>query len=158
MALITDQIVTRCMGALRLPDVAGTQRTRVLDTLNEVYRDIMAKYQWYWLLKRGLFNTTAMVVRGTINVEAGNTQATLSAPPAISLTNGKLVIASNVSDSATYRIANSTTTFSTISLDAAFTNATAASQSYTVYFDEYSLATDSGRILWMKRYGFTRKL
>ena len=158
MALTTANILTRCMNSLRLPESNATQQTRVLDILNEVYRDIMAKYTWYWLVKRSQFNTTEKYVSGTINVEAGNTQATLSAPPSRALTAGKLYLPGNASDSATYRVANSATTFSTLSLDAAYTGPTAASQSFRVYFDEYSLATDSGRILFMKRYGFTQRL
>ncbi len=158
MALTTAQILTRVMNSLRLPESNATQQTRVLDILNEVYRDIMAKYTWYWLVKRQVFNTTAKLTSGTINLEAGNTQATLSAPPGAVLTNRKLVIASNASDSATYRIENSLATFSTISLDAGYTGQTQASASYTIYADEYSLATDSGRVLFMKRFGFTQKL
>lgn len=158
MALTTANILTRCMNSLRLPETNATQQTRVLDILNEVYRDIMAKYTWYWLVKRGQFNTTAKYVSGTINVEEGNTQATLSAPPGASLINRKLYVPGNASDSATYRIADNLSTFSTISLDAAYTGQTAASQSYRIYTDEYSLATDSGRMLFMKRYGFTKKL
>ena len=59
MALTTANILTRVMNSLRLPESNATQQTRVLDILNEVYRDIMAKYTWYWLVKRQVFNTTA---------------------------------------------------------------------------------------------------
>ena len=158
MALTTGNILTRCMNSLRLPESNTTQQTRVLDILNEVYRDIMAKYTWYWLVKRQTFNTTAKFTTGTINVEAGNTQATLSAAPGVSLTGRKLYIPGNASDSATYRIKDSLSTFSTFSMEAGYTGPTAASQSYRIYTDEYSLATDSGRVLFMQRAGFTQKL
>ena len=158
MALTTANILTRAMNSLRLPESNTTQQTRVLDILNEVYRDIMAKYTWYWLVKRGEFNTTAKVTSGTINVGAGNTEATLSAAPGVSLTGRKLVVPGNASDSATYRVTDSLPTFSTLSLDLAYTGPTAASQSYRVYTDEYSLATDCGRMLFMKRFGVTQKL
>jgi len=158
MALTTANILTRCMNSLRLPESNTTQQTRVLDILNEVYRDIMAKYTWYWLVKRQVFNTTAKFTSGTIDVEAGNTQATLSAAPGVSLTGRKLYIPGNASDSATYRITDSLSTFSTLSLDAAYTGPNGASESYRVYTDEYSLATDCGRVLFMKRYGFTQRL
>ncbi len=158
MALTTGQILTRCMNALRLPDTAGTQQTRVLDTLNEVYRDILAKYTWYWLVKRQVFNTTAKVTTGTVNLTAASTSGTLSVASTASYTDRKLVVPTNASDSAVYRIADNTSGFSTFSLDAGFTNATAASVSYTIYADEYNLATDCGRVLFMKRFGFTQRL
>jgi hypothetical protein len=158
MPLSTAQILTRCMNSLRLPESNTTQQTRVLDILNEVYRDILAKYTWYWLVKRQVFNTTAKVTTGTIDVASGNAQATLSASPGVVLTGRKLVIPSNASDSATYRVSDSMATFSTLSLDAAYTGQTEASASYRLYTDEYSLATDSGRVLFVKRFGFTQKL
>src|SRR3990167_8791736 len=158
MALTTANILTRCMNALRLPESNTTQQTRVLDILNEVYRDIMAKYTWYWLVKRQVFNTTAKYTSGTIDLELGNTQATLSAAPGIVLTRRKILIPANASDSATYRITDSLSTFSTISLDAGYTGTTVASTSFSIYADEYDLATDCGRVLFMKRYGFTQRL
>ena len=158
MALTTANVLTRCMNALRLPESNATQQTRVLDILNEVYRDIMAKYTWYWLVKRQVFNTTAKYTSGTIDLGLGNTEATLSAPPGIVLTRRKLVVPANASDSATYRITDSLGAFSTISLDAGYTGTTVASASFSIYADEYDLATDCGRVLFMKRYGFTQKL
>jgi hypothetical protein len=158
MALSTAQILTRIMNSLRLPESNTTQQTRVLDILNEVYRDILAKYAWYWLVKRQVFNTTAKVTTGTIDLTADSTTAILSAPPGVSLAGRKLLVPSNSEDAATYRIATSVSTSSSITLDAAYTGATAASQSYSVYADEYNLATDCGRVLFAKRYGYTQKL
>ena len=158
MALTTANILTRVMNSLRLPESNTTQQTRVLDILNEVYRDIMAKYTWYWLVKRQTFNTVAKYTSGTINLELGNTQATLSAAPGAVLTNRKVVVPANASDSATYRITDSLGTFSTISLQAGYTGTTVASASFSIYADEYNLATDCGRVLFMQRYGFTQKL
>jgi len=158
MALTTAQILTRCMNSLRLPESNTTQQTRVLDILNEVYRDILAKYTWFWLVKRQVFNTTAKVTTGTIDLTGGSTTAILSAPPSEDLTGRKLLVPSNSEDAATYRIASASTASSAITLDAAYTGSSAASQSYGVYQDEYSLATDCGRVLFMKRYGFTSKL
>ena len=158
MALTTANILTRVMNSLRLPESNATQQTRVLDILNEVYRDIMAKYTWYWLVKRQVFNTTAKFTSGTIDLGLGNIEATLSAAPGVSLIRRKLVVPANASDSATYRITDSLSTFSTISLDAGYTGTTVASTSFSIYADEYDLATDCGRVLFMKRYGFTQKL
>ena len=158
MALTTANILTRVMNSLRLPESNATQQTRVLDILNEVYRDIMAKYTWYWLVKRQVFNTTAKFTSGTIDLGLGNIEATLSAAPGVSLIRRKLVVPANASDSATYRITDSLSTFSTISLDAGYTGTTVASTSFSIYADEYDLATDCGRVLFMKRYGFTQRL
>ncbi len=158
MAQTTANLMTQIMGDLRLPESNTTQFTRVLAILNGVYRDIMAKYTWYWLVKRQVFNTTAKVTTGTVDVTFGGTLATLSVASTGSYTNRKLVVQSGATDSAVYRIADNTSGFSTFSLDAGYTNATAASVSYSIFTDEYSLATDCGRVLFAKRFGFTQRL
>ena len=160
MALTTAQIMTRCMNSLRMPDTSGSEQyTRVLGILNEVYRDIMAKYNWYWLWKRQIFNTTAKFSSGTITLTADSTFATISAPPTgISLVGRKMIVPGNASDSgAVFRVATHAANSNEVQFDAAYTGQTLASTSFDMYVDEYSFATDCGRILFMSRFGFSNK-
>src|SRR5262245_56474487 len=100
MALTTTNMMTRVMNAMRLPDTPSSEQyTRVLGVMNIVYRDILGKYRWRWLLKRQVFNTTAKYDSGNISVTAGSIYATLSAPAASSLLGRKLIPDGSASDS-----------------------------------------------------------
>ena len=159
MALSTNDILTRCLQELRVPSssLVSDQALRVLAIINEVYRDIMAKYTWYWLVKRQQFNTLPKHTSGNITMRDSSFAATLSLA-ANSLVGRKLVV-SNASDSgAVYRIATHASSSTNLFLDLAYTGPTAASVSYNIYQDEYSLATDCGRVLFMRQFGYARKL
>lgn len=157
MALTTTDLMTRLCNNVRIPNSPSSEQySRLLAILNEVYRDIMGKYVWRWLLKRQVFNTVIKYNAGTITLTANSTFATLSGPATDSMVNRKLIVPSNASDSgAVYRIATHAANTSQIQFDAAYTGQTLASTSYNIYQDEYSLATDCARVMFLTRFGFT---
>jgi hypothetical protein len=157
MALTTTDVMTRVMNNLRLPNTVGSEQyNRVLAILNEVYREILGKYVWRFLLKRLVFNTTPRYDAGTLTLTYNSTYATLSGPAVSSLLNRKVIIGGQASDSgAVYRIASHSANTSEIQFDAAYTGASLASTSYEIYQDEYNLATDCARVMFMTRFGFT---
>jgi hypothetical protein len=156
MALTTTQCMTRVMNALRLPDTPSSEQyARVLALMNIVYRDIMGKYVWKWLEKRETFNTVAKYTSGTIDLTADSTFATLSAPSSVSLVGRKLTSPTSATDSnAVYRISTHAAGTSEIQFEGAYTGASQASVSFNIYKDEYPLATDSARVLFMSRFGW----
>lgn len=159
MALTTANVMTRIMNALRLPDTPGSEQyTRALGLLNIVYRDIMGKYVWFWLVKRQTFNTTAKYTSGTITLTASSTYATLSGPSTESLVGRKLVMPGSASDSfAVYRISTHSAGTSELQFEGAYTGQSLASSSFNIYKDEYLFATDCSSVLFMSRFGFQDK-
>ncbi len=157
MALTTTDCMTRIMNNLRLPNTPSSEQySRVLAIMNEVYREILGKYVWRFLLKRQVFNTVPKYESGTITLTANSSFATLSGPATDSFVNRKLLISGQASDSgAVYRIATHAANTSQIQLDAAYTGASLASTSFHIYQDEYSLATDCARVMFLTRFGFT---
>src|SRR2546425_13106606 len=80
--LTYSQIETRVMNALRIPTSNATEQTKVQALINEVYRDIYVKSDFWFFLKRGAVNTAAKYVTGTANVANLSTAGTLSSAPA----------------------------------------------------------------------------
>lgn len=151
------QIETRVMNSLRLSTTNATEQAKVQNLINEVYRDIAAKNDWFWLLKRTVINTQAKVMAGTANVTLGSTQVTLSVVPAVDITGYVLLVPGDVNDAdAVYRVASIAGVVAT--LDAAYTGITNTAAAYRAYRDVYTLPVDTSKVLNVKRYGFVLPL
>src|SRR3990167_10760845 len=83
MATLTySEIETRVMNELRIPTSDTTQKTRVQNIINLVFRDIAARNPtWYWLRKRQIINIATAFEAGTASVTPGVTLVTLTIAP-----------------------------------------------------------------------------
>src|SRR2546425_6531767 len=148
------QIETRVLNSLRIPTSNATEQTKVQALINEVYRDIWVKQDWWWALKRGVVNTAAKYVTGTANVANLSTAVTLSSAPAAGLGSfvGRvfMVIGDTVDNNAVYRIATHAAGGAALTLDAAFTGATNTAASFRIYQDTLSLPGDVGKLVKVK--------
>lgn len=156
MATLTyTDIQTRVMNKLRIPTSNTTEATKVAAMINEVYRTIAAKQDWWWLVKRTVINTSDDVSTGTVSVTNNSTAITFSSAPATSVAGFVLLVPGNTLDSgAVYRIATHTAAATAATLDAAYTGATNTAIAYNVYRDQYDLPSDFGKPLWIKRFGY----
>lgn len=159
MATLTyTDLQTRVMNRIRIPTTNTTQATIVQGIINDVYREIYAMNDWWWLEKSQVINTVNDYLTGTVAVTNGSTAVTLSAAPAGGLgsfADRVLLITGDTTDaSAVYRISAHTAGSVGMTLDANFTGTTATAASYNIYQDSYDLASDVGKILRVKRYGF----
>jgi hypothetical protein len=157
--LTFTDIETRCMNELRLNTANTVDKAKVDAVINMVYRDIYVKCDWWFLRKRAITNTLAKYTTGTILVTNGSTSVTLSSAPAVGLgsfAGGKLTVIGDTNDnSAVYRISSHTAGTTAITLDAAFTGADSTAATYRIYFDEYTLSSDVGKILKATVFGQT---
>jgi hypothetical protein len=151
--LTFSQITTRVMNQLRIPVTNATEGAKIQAMLNEVYRDICAKRDWSWLVKRTVINTRPKYTAGTISVTNQTTAVVLSSSPgALNFVGGELIIPGASQDAlAVYRVANHVGT--AITLDALFTDATNTAAGFRLYFDSYPLPDDTNKVLNVKRYG-----
>ena len=150
--LTYTQIETRVLNQIRIPVTNVTEQAKVAALINEVYRDIYVKEDWWWLWKRTVINTAAKISAGTVNIANGSTAITFSSAPGL-VTGDVLIIQGDVNDfGAVYRIA-STGVGGAQTLDAAATAATNVAAGYRMYQDSYSLPLDCGKVLLVKRYG-----
>ena len=71
MASLThSDLLTRCANALRIPTSNTTETAKVTALMNEVYRDIGARYPaWWWRRKRQ--TVTYRITSGTGNLGDG---------------------------------------------------------------------------------------
>ena len=72
-----DDIMVRVMNSLRLRVDNTTEYAKVAAVVNEVYRDIAAKQDWWWLIKRWS-TLTSDNLTGTISVSRGSSGFTLT--------------------------------------------------------------------------------
>ena len=144
------------MNQLRIPVSNTTEQTKVAALINEIYRDIGAKYpNWWWLRKRSTIATVNDITTGTVDVTNNSTGITFSSAPAPDLDGRVFLVTGNTLDSgAVYRISAHTAGAAAATLDAVYTGATDTAASYHVYGDSYSLPTDLKDVLFIKRYGF----
>lgn len=150
--LTYTNIETRVMNQLRIPVTNTTEQAKVAAVINEVYRDLWVKEDWWWLVKRTVINTVAKITAGTVNVLNGSTALTFTTAPGL-VTGFVLTIQGDSNDSgAVYRIA-STGTGTSQTLDAAATATSNTVAGYRLYQDSYSLPIDCGKVLLVKRYG-----
>jgi hypothetical protein len=150
--LTYTDIETRVLNQLRIPTSNATEQAKVAAVINEVYRDLYVKEDWWWLIKRTVVNTVAKITAGTVNVSNGSTALTFTNAPGL-VTGYVLMVQGDSNDSgAVYRIA-STGTGASQTLDAAATATSNTVAGYRLYQDSYSLPTDCGKVLLVKRYG-----
>ncbi len=121
--LTIDQITTRVMNQLRIPVSNTTEQTKVLALINEVYRDLYVKFDWWFLLKRAVVNTVAKIDTGTVSVTLGSTALTFSSAPGL-ITHYSFLTPGGGPDFGAVYIVASTGTGTTQALDAAYTNTT----------------------------------
>jgi len=165
MATLTfSDLSDRVMHALRIPTSDSTQASRIAELINTVYRDIGAKYRWWWWRQaREVINTATPFgpVHGTVTVTYGSTAITFSETPKSefgSFLNRSLRVDGTASDSgAVYRIATHATGMATAVLDAPYTNPSTAS-TFFLAADRYDLAADCGSVRFVQRFGYQTPL
>lgn len=150
--LTIDQITTRVMNQLRIPTTNTLEQTKVLAVINEVYRDLYVKYDWWFLLKRAVINTVAKIDTGTVSATLGSASLTFSTATGLVQHYSFTTPASNPDFGAVY-IITSTGTGTAQTLDAAYTGTTSTEASYRLYKDRLPLPADTGKVLWVKRFG-----
>lgn len=158
--LTYSDIQTRVANALRIPTTNTTEMAKIAGVINAVYRDIAAKQDWWWLLKRSVINTAAKVTDGTLNLTAASTSFTFSVAPQrnavnVSVALNRVVIPGQANDTlAVYMVTSSHTAGLTAAqFDAAYTDVTSTAAAYRLYQDAYDLPTDCGKVMNVMRYG-----
>lgn len=151
---LTD-IATRVMNNLRMPVSNTTELAKVTAVINEVYRDICAKSDWWWLIKRTVINTRAKIDTGTVSVTLGSTSITFSSAPTIDVTGYTFMVPGGAQDSGVvYRIGSHVAASTAALLDAEYTNATNTIAGYKLYRDSFTLPVDCGKVMNVKRFGY----
>src|SRR5216683_2667573 len=148
--LTYSAIETRVMNQLRIPVTNTTEQAKIAAMINEVYRDIYVKEDWWFLTKRTVINTIARFNVGTVSVTNGSaTIAITSTATSPATFNGLVMLITGDSNDAgaVYRLTSSTAT------DAAVTATTNTAAAFNIYQDSYSLPADAGKVLLVKRYG-----
>lgn len=159
MATLTySDIQTRVMNSLRIPTSTTAEATKVAALVNEVYRDIYAKYDWYWLVKREVITTSDDIATGTLSVTNASTAITFSSAPTPSVAGRKLLVTGNTDSGAVYRVASHTAAATAATLDDEYTGDTNTAAAYRVFHDTYDLASDCGKVLHITRYGFDQPM
>ena len=153
-SLTLTNLETRVMNALRIPTTNTTEAAKVDAVINMVYREICGKYDFFWLTKRQTIVTTDDITTGTISLTKGSVTGAYSSAPAISTTGRILYVSSNAVEDALFRISAHTAGDTALTLVSAYTGATASAASYNVYQDTYDLASDMGKVLHIRRYGY----
>ena len=158
--LTFTDIQTRVMNQLRLPTTNTTEATKVAAVINEVYRDIAAKQDWWWLMKRATITVTPKISTPTASVTLNSTTGTFSAAPQQNSANvsvaGFILAPQGVSGDvdALYRITSTHTAGATaFALESVYTNATSTALSIRLYQDGYALPADCSKVLNVRRYG-----
>ena len=156
MATLTySDLQTRIANRLRIPTTNTTEMTKIQAMLNDVYRDIWMKYNWWWCVKRSTLVTADDISTGTVSVTNASTSITFSSAPTPSVAGRVFMVDSNADSLAVYRISSHTAGATAATLDAVYTGATDTAAGYKVYQDTYSLPTDLGTLIHVKRYGYS---
>jgi len=161
-ALTMADIRDRVMNSLRIRTSDAEQAGRVDDIINQVYRDVGAKYRWWWWRqKRQIINTATPFDSGTVTATHGSVSLTFSSTPPSeygSFANRMLIVDGLASDSgAVYRIQTHVAGLATAALDAPFSDQ-ATTSAFTVYQDAYDLATDCASVRFVQRFGSQQPL
>jgi len=152
MSLTYANIETRVMNSLRLSTGNAVEQAKVQNLINMVYRDIAAKKDWWWLLKRTAINTVAKQTP-TANLTNNSTVVTLSSAMNASILNYVMIVPGASDDwDAVYRFTSNTATVNQ-TLDAAYTNPSNTAASVRIYQDAIPLPTDCSKVINVKRYG-----
>ena len=145
-------IETRVANALRIPTTNTTEMTKLAAIINECYRDVYMKHDWWWLLKRTVINTT-LKISTSMSVTIGSTSITLSTAPAVDLEQWSLVVPGNAADAGAVFIVASTGTGTAQQIDAGYTGATSTAVTGNFYEDRLQLPDDVGKVIQVKRFG-----
>ena len=157
--LTFTDVQTRVMNSLRIPTSNTTEATKIGYLINEVYRDIAAKQDWWWLLKWSPLNTSPQITSGTVALTQNSTAITFSTAPQqfsvnVSVAGFRLIIPGQANNPlASYRIATHVSGATAATLDGAYTDSTNAAIAFNLYQDTYSLPTDTQKVLAVRRYG-----
>lgn len=157
--LTLNDVLTRCANWLRIPTTNTTETAKIQYLVNSVYRDLCAKQDWWWLLKRSVINTVPKVAITSATVTNDSTTVSSlvvasGSTLASSLAGYVLLAPGNAQDaSAVYRVATHTAAATSLTLDAAFTGESSTTAALNIYKDAYSLPADCGKVLQVKAYG-----
>jgi len=152
-------ISQRVCNNLRIPFTNLTEQAKINAAINEIYRDIYVKHDWWWLVKHTVQNTSPVIQTGTISLTQNSTAVTFSTAPQqfganVSVAGFAMIIPGQANDpSAVYRILSHTSGATAATLDGAYTDSTNATASFLLYQDQYALPTDLGKLLSVTRYG-----
>ena len=146
-------IETRVLNQLRLPT---SEATKIAAIVNQVYRDVYSMQDWWWLVKRSTIATADDITTGTASVTNNSTSVTMSSAPTPSTVGRMFYVPGNTLDSgAVFRISTHTAATTAVTLDAVYTGATNTAAGYNIWQDAYDLPADLGKLLSVKRYGYT---
>lgn len=155
--LTFTDIQTRVQNSLRLPTSNTTEATKIAHLINDVYRDIYIKQDWWFLEKRTVLNTVIPYDTGTLTLTNGSTGGTFGTAPGAGLGSfaGRvLIVTGNTTDpGAVYRFATHTAGAGAFVLDAAYTGPDTTDAAFRVYTDRYSMPTDTGKLLRTRNWG-----
>jgi hypothetical protein len=166
--LTYSQLETRVMNSLRIPVSNTVERDKVAAVINETYRDICAKQDWWWLKKQHSVNTVPKIMAGTVALTENSQAITFSDIPARRNLDGTAGVQYGVQDwmlsipgqaddpSALYRISAHTPGNVTATLDSPYTGATTAAAGYRLYLDTFNLPRDVDKLLTLQRFGQTQ--
>lgn len=159
MATLTHaQLLTRIANRLRIPTSDTTTTAKIEAVMNDAYRQIAALYDFWWLYDRQVIVTSAPITTGTISVTNASTSATYSDAPTPSTAGRVLHIPSNTTELYLSRISAHTAAATALTLESAYTGDDDTDATFTVWQDRYDLATDCGKVLWIRRTGYTQPL
>lgn len=157
--LTYDDIQTRVANSLRIPVSNTTEMTKLQAIINETYRDVCAKSDWWWLQKRTVVNTAVKAMMSSGTVTNGSTAvsalvADTGSSLATSLTGYVMLVPGDSNDSlAVYRVSAHTAAATSLTLDAAYTGDTSTTGALRFYQDAIPLPVDCGKVLNVKRFG-----
>lgn len=157
-------ISLRVMNNLRIPVTNLIEQAKVNALINEVYRDIYVKHDWWWLVKHAVINTGPKINTGTLAATQNNTTVNFTDVPMqfggnVTIAGYAMLVPSNVDDpNAVYRIEGHTAPATVAVLDGAYTGETVTASGFDLYQDRYALPVDLGKLLGVTRYGSTRPL
>lgn len=156
------QIETRVANHLRIPTTNTTEMTKIAALINEVYRDLCIKFDWWFLDKRTVINTyddyntgTALVGSTGVGTQM-STGVTLSSAPSTgygSFAGWMFQVLGNDDANAIYRVASHTAGATALVLDAGYTGDYSTASGFRLYRDTYDLPADVMKVRKVKRYG-----
>lgn len=159
MASLTySDLQTRVANRLRIPTSNTTEMTKLQAVINDVYRRICAKYDWWWLYDRQVIVTSNDITTGTVSVTSGSTSVTFSSAPSVSVAGRILHVPGNATELGRFRISTHTAATTAATLESAYTGSTDTAAGYSVWQDRYDLGADVGKVLWIVRQGYVEPL
>lgn len=123
--------------------------------IQQAYWDIYSWARWGWNLKYppGVFQTVDKAT-GTATVTKGSATVTLGASIATSMAGRKFQIDN---EGVAYRVSTHTAGTATLTLDVVYTEASGSAQAFTIYQDEYQLATGANGVIKPYRFWYRNR-